>query len=42
MEMKIVINGLGAGIPKTGFGINLVSGTYLSFRMLELRVIGGV
>jgi hypothetical protein len=32
MEMKVVIDALGLSIPKTGFGLNLFSGSYIEFR----------
>ena len=32
MEMKVVISGIGAAIPKTGLGVNILSGSYIEFR----------
>jgi hypothetical protein len=32
MEMKVVISGVGAAIPKTGFGVNFISGSYIGLR----------
>jgi hypothetical protein len=32
MEMKVVIDGMGLAIPKTGFGIILCSGSYIKLR----------
>lgn len=32
MEMKVIIDGMGLAIPKTGFGINLCSGSYIKLR----------
>lgn len=32
MEMLINIFGLGIAIPKTGFGVNVASGSYIGFR----------
>ncbi len=32
MEMKVVIDGIGLAVPKTGFGINLFSGAYIKLR----------
>ena len=32
MEMKVVISGIGAAIPKTGLGVNIFSGSYIEFR----------
>ena len=32
MEMKVVISGIGAAIPKTGLGVNILSGSYIKFR----------
>lgn len=32
MEMKVVIDGIGVAVPKTGFGLNLFSGSYINFR----------
>ena len=32
MEMKLVIDGMGLAIPKTGFGVNITSGCYIQLR----------
>jgi len=32
MEARITISGLGAGIPGTSFGVNLISGAYIEVR----------
>lgn len=32
MEMKVIIDGMGIALPKTGFGVNLFSGSYISLR----------
>lgn len=32
MEMKVIIDSLGLSVPKTGFGLNLFSGSYIEFR----------
>lgn len=32
MEMKVVISGVGAAIPNTGFGVNVISGSYIKLR----------
>jgi len=32
MEMKIFISGVGVGLAKTGLGLNVVSGCYISVR----------
>ena len=38
MEMKVVIDGLGFNIPKTGFGMNVISGSYLKFCDSKIQV----
>lgn len=32
MEMKVVIDGIGIAVPKTGFGLNILSGSYIKLR----------
>ena len=32
MKMKVIIDGIGLSIPKTGLGLNIFSGSYISFR----------
>ena len=32
MQIQITIGGLGLQIPKTGLGVNISSGAYISFR----------
>ncbi len=32
MEMKVVIDGMGLAMPKTGFGLNIFSGSYIKLR----------
>lgn len=35
MEMMVNIIGVGVAVPKTGFGVNLVTGSYIGFRHSE-------